>query len=220
MIADRPDAAYEVCVKFAPNCEGGQSNTVTSSVNGAVRTSSSFTSSSSSGSSNLSSANRNEANVNQRSNSSGRATSHGRASDQSSSSSNLNERTSSVNRNSLRNLGIGSSGSGSAQFDVNMARDSGESDGLGGFNNEDEYYDSLNSEDENDPNSHNNRTVVSSQFEPTEPGIIYPVIDRNFEETFEENRPVSNTTTFSTVVNGVKIKSLPGPRGDFERFNS
>lgn len=76
-----------------------------------------------------------------------------------------------------------------------------------GFNTEDEYYDSIGQ-------NGNGRNFTTTTYSPprideyvTEPGIYYPRPSPTTPEWIEE------TTTFSTVVNGVKIKSLPGPRG-------
>lgn len=148
----------------------------------------------------------------------------------SASSRSSNERRSSADRDFIRNIGFSSSGLGAsgsaAEAPIISHSDSGESDGLGaGFNGEDEYYDTLSSGDENEmANGRHNRTRTSqpssTPFTPVynpEPGIFEPVVDR--EESYDrvsenENAEASsNTSTFSTIVNGVKIKSLPGPRG-------
>lgn len=102
-----------------------------------------------------------------------------------------------------------------------MSRDSsGENDeGAGlGFNTEDEYYDSLNPPDRTHSESFTERTRTDSEdylppvYNP-EPGIDASVYERNFGSDANDTGSTSNATTFSTIINGVKIKSLPGPRG-------
>lgn len=102
-----------------------------------------------------------------------------------------------------------------------MSRDSsGENeDGIGsGFNSEDEYYDSLNPPDRSQAESFTERTRAESEnnlpplYNP-EPGIDASVYERNFGSASNDSDGTSEATTFSTIVNGVKIKSLPGPRG-------
>lgn len=204
-ITDKPDSAYEVCNKFAPNCINPQ----TSSRRSESKTTSSKTSSSKKSSKS-------------RSKKSQKRPSSDQASSQ-------NDRYF-VERTSLRNFGASSVTESGV-----LSQYSGESDGLGiGINGEDDYYDSMNSADENEMlNTRTNRTrpltpdlvynpepgihEIEPPYNPEpgihdmeppfnpEPGIHYPDIDHD-SSAFE-------TTTFSTVVNGVKIKSLPGPRG-------
>lgn len=227
MIADRPDSAYEICTKYAPSCSGGQSASINGNSNGASRSSSSYSSSSQTGSSSSQSASsRSEAALEQRSMVNGRHVSPPRNTESPAvlASRNQIDRTTSIDRNAFRNLGIDSAAaSGSLNIGAApMSRDnSGESDGLGAsFNGEDDYYDSINSGDENE--SLNNRSSVARTSSPIapvynpEPGIDMGEPEENCEPgiTCVDKPPTtSNTTTFSTIVNGVKIKSLPGPRG-------
>lgn len=221
MIADRPDSAYEVCTKFAPNCSGSQTfSVIDESDNGSSRS--------------ISSSQRGENSVsrsNLEQNSSANGNINGRGLDTAASSSTVNERNRPLELNSVRNFGITASKSAvSGNLNMNgdaslMSRDnSAESDGLGlGFNGEDEYYDSLNSGDENEISSSQfNRTRISTPDVPVvpiynpEPGLNINDYDDDFDGRNTENENTSktfNTSTFSTVVNGVKIKSLPGPRG-------
>lgn len=253
MITDRPDSAYEICSKFAPNCIG-ESRV---SEENAGRSSSSLSSSSSSsrqGSSGAQNraepASRSQQNGrdNGRSNSNsatsrtgdtGREFAASRTSNQngnsaSSRSSNNGDRRGSADRGLIRNNIFSSSSglasSGSVTETPLMSRDdSAESDGLGAsFNGEDEYYDTLNSGDENNmANGRHNRTrtlqpspipftpIFNSEARITEPELSEADREDSYARASEhENDDTSsNTSTFSTIVNGVKIKSLPGPRG-------
>lgn len=194
MIADRPDAAYEICTKYAPSCSGAQMH-----VNGNSWTIRSSTTNNS----NKEDIPRASVNV---------------------------EKKALVNRgntqakdlsSSLGAFGASSSSSSSSygfhSDGAAMSRDnSGESDGLGlGLHGEEDYYDSLSSGDENE----SNQTVTSLPPEPVynpEPGIDDYDSNKNVNEEVIDTEQVassSNTSSFSTVVNGVKIKSLPGPRG-------
>lgn len=100
---------------------------------------------------------------------------------------------------SPRNLGV------SSAIVNNLRIDNNYDDNDEGFNSEDEYYDSIGLQ---------NYTTTTTVYSPpkseyeyvTEPGIHYP------QHTTPESA-VDETTPFSTFVNGVKIKSLPGPRG-------
>lgn len=183
-IVDRPDAAYEVCTKFAPNCAESQSSAPDSLLTSQRQQN-----------------NQSSANIEQRS-LSGRA----RAADTQASASS----------SSLRNFMVdaaGASSDRSAGRGPPMSRgDSGESLG----NSDDEYYDSINSGDENEMTTMMPiETLTPKIFTPVfnrEPGIDYPEVEENTIQ------PVLNTTTFSTIVNGVKIKSLPGPRGKIYLF--
>lgn len=195
MITDKPDSAYEVCTKFAPDCSGQNS-----SINIARIEPSSSTF--------LKKGKKSKAKNFQ------------------------NDRS-----GSLGNLGLLSSpNSLKINNDATLvSRDnSGESDGGVGFHGEEDYYDSLNSGDETELMSSrpNNSRTAQPRTEPVfnpEPGLnLEPVnipepgfneydsdttVNQASPET--DNSEVSaNTTIFSTVVNGVKIKSLPGPRGE------
>lgn len=191
-VADRPDISYDICTRFAPNCNNGvyTLNSYDNSVYSSTATESSRSSSSSYSSS--------SSNSNQSQGSSSSSFS-------SSSASSSNNRQ---NGSRLRNLESGA-----------PYRDNYE-DIEEGFNSEDEYYDSI-------PTINGRRQNGSSQFVPssstysppiqsvdfvTEPGIFYepPQIDSTNSAEEEDN---SSNATFSTIVNGVKIKSLPGPRG-------
>lgn len=112
--------------------------------------------------------------------------------------------------------------------------DSGESDGLGGIglNGEEDYYDSITSGDEFESRLNRTRPLSPEPAYNPEPGIhdIEPPFNPEPGIHYDENEEVdhssrvaplapetettSNSTTFSTIVNGVKIKSLPGPRGN------
>lgn len=228
MIADRPDAAYEVCTKYAPNCPGGQSTSARSS------------SSSSSSSGSRGSLSRSSSTMFQREESSGRQASSSRnaGSSQSAAGSNhgafsndlgldASAATRNLNRNGNRNsfdaianLELPSQALNGASASVSRDN-SGESDGMGiSLNGEDDYYDSLNSGDENEmSNARPNRTrpLIEPVYNP-EPGIHDIIPEGEFDEANPENENASDSseaTTFSTIVNGVKIKSLPGPRGKF-----
>ena len=249
MIADRPDPAYEICTKFAPDCSPGQeSQSSVTSIRESTRSSSSNVSRKKSRKSNS----RNAVSADQASELNGR-------------SLNQNDRSSSI-----RNLGLLSSGlTSSNMLKLNadatlVSRDnSAESDGLGegGLHGEEDYYDSLNSADENEQlNSRPNSTRTAINVEPVynpepginyepvynpepginydpvynpEPGINYepvynpePGIDENdsdtntYESENDSASGFSNASVFSTVVNGVKIKSLPGPRGNYFYMSS
>lgn len=216
MITDRPDSAYDICTKYAPNCSGQESQLTDGGTSGSTRT---FSSSSVQGE--RSSSARNGASSDQGTLSNHFSGSRGNL--------NLNEQSGSESRSSARNIGLSSVGLSSASsISLNtestlMSQDiSGESDGLGaGFNGEDDYYDSLNSGDENETtNSRHNRTRTVPPIEP----VYYPEPGQNEREVGEnaggessenENAPVTtNTSVFTTIVNGVKMKSLPGPRGN------
>jgi hypothetical protein len=107
-----------------------------------------------------------------------------------------------------------------------MSRDNSGEDGLGlglGFNGEDDYYDSLTSDDEgngNQPIRNRTFTPVEPVFNP-EPGIddkwnaaASPTLNQEETGEHENHSPAaSNEANFTTIINGVKIKSLPGPRG-------
>lgn len=229
MVADRPDAAYETCTKYAPNCAGGSSaqssGSASSTSSGSIRrtssrnsldrssSSSSINRSASSGSISRSSSSRNVA-------SSRQAAVNGR----STVNATAPPRTATERSYDLRNIEISSLGSGSGSNIAathQMSRDSsGENeDGIGlGFNSEDEYYDSLNPPDRSHSESFTERTRAESEnnlpplYNP-EPGIDASVYERNFGSAANESDGTSEATTFSTIINGVKIKSLPGPRG-------
>lgn len=91
-----------------------------------------------------------------------------------------------------------------------------------GFNGEDDYYDSLNSGNEDDIFGAGN-TMRPSTPAPYDQDVYTPESNFNLENIdFNqagsgdyENTVVSETETgnFTTIVNGVKLKSLPGPRG-------
>lgn len=235
MIADRPDSAYEVCSRFAPDCTGQPAHSV-------LKT---------------------ERQSPSPSNKKGKKTS-GRnvASSDQASKSNTRKRNQNDRSHSIRNLDLLSS---SLKFNSDAAlvsRDnSAESDGLGGvgFHGEEDYYDSLNSGDENEPSTPRPNGTRSTKppepginYEPVynpepginseplynpEPGINYETVNNpepginnepvfipesempesdsesSYKDSSSEGSSVSNTSVFSTVVNGVKIKSLPGPRG-------
>lgn len=179
-VADRPDIAYDICTKYAPNCNGGsyrvinEQSVYSSSATETPRSSSSSQS-------------------NSRSSSSSSSSSIGR---QNSSSGN--------SRSNLRNLENG--------------RDQYE-DTDEGFNSEDEYYDSFTTVNSVQRRNNSSQFVTSSTYAPpietvdyvTEPGIDYEPSQTDSYNSVEEES--FSTTTFSTIVNGVKIKSLPGPRG-------
>lgn len=202
MIADRPDSAYDVCSKFAPNCLDESSQIVDGRRSGTSRTSSSTVQGERSFSS------RNGASSNQGPPSDSRI------------NLNLDEQ---LSRSSARNIGLSSVGL-SSENSINLNTEStlisqdisGESDGLGaGFNGEDDYYDSLNSVNDNDlgnANARSNKTRTVTQLEPTynpEPGLADNELDDSEIATVSTNNSV-----FTTIVNGVRMKSLPGPRGN------
>lgn len=216
MIADRPDSAYDICTKYAPNCLDQVSQLTDGGTSGSTRTFSS-----SSVQRERSSSARNGASSDQGTLTNNFSGSRGNL--------NLNEQSGSESRSSARNIGLSSVGLSSASsISLNtestlMSQDiSGESDGLGaGFNGEDDYYDSLNSGDENEStNSRPNRTRTAPPIEPVynpEPRQNENEIGENVggESSENENAPVTtNTSVFTTIVNGVKMKSLPGPRGN------
>lgn len=201
MIADRPDAAYEICSRFAPNCAGGQS--LSSGSSSTVQRDSSNQSTST-------------ANIEHRSLSNGRGRS-----------------ASSSNYNAITNFRAGASASSADRLNVDVPvrsrDDSAESDDLGSdLHNEEDYYDSISSGNENEePTSRPFIPTTSAPFVEVynpEPGIDDDDSDVHYGNGFSNNdrAPVSNTTTYSTIVNGVKIKSLPGPRGEWSviRFKS
>lgn len=198
MIADRPDTAYEICSRFAPNCAGGQSFS-SGSLSNIQRDSTNQSTSS--------------ANIEHRSLTNGRGGTQGRASNMAGSSS--------TNYNAITNFRTGASASSADRLSVDAPvrsrDDSAESDGLGAdFNNEEDYYDSLSSGNENEePKSRPTTSAPFVEVYNPEPGIDDIDSDINYGNGFSNNdrSPVSNTTTYSTIVNGVKIKSLPGPRG-------
>lgn len=217
MIADRPDSAYDVCTKFAPNCYGQESSSALGAGSSATTRTSSSTIQSERGS-----RLRNEASSDQGSISS----------TFSGSRTNLDRGEQYGDRNSARNIGFSSVGLSSASSislntESTLSQDiSGESDGLGaGYNGEDEYYDSINSGDENDSTNSGarlNRTRTATQIEPVynyEPGLNENRQNENAGGATSEsgNSAVStNTSVFTTVINGVRMKSLPGPRGNSE----
>lgn len=160
LVSDRPDSAYDVCTKFAPNCDDGSGFTTINTAN--VRPE--------------------EIRINpnpppvQR----------------------QNETSNTSSQDLLKSLG-----SGVSSVVVNNLRiDSNYEETDDGFNTEDEYYDSL--------GNGNGRNYTTTPYyvprieDVTEPGIFYPRPTTAKEE---------ETTTFAAIVNGVKIKSLPGPRG-------
>lgn len=218
MIADRPDAAYEICTKYAPNCSGGQAEIGSSTTHQEE-----------------SSSKQSRSQSEQKTSSKGKSNSKKKSSKSNSTEqprTSSNKRRSSV-AESLQNLEFSTRASNLLNLHADAAlvsRDnSAESDGLGAaFNVEEDYYDSLNSGDETEAtNSQFNKTRTPIFIEPIdnpEPGIHYiepvynpePGIDDNFDNGFIESDNVSNTTQFSAIVNGVKIKSLPGPRGMLE----
>lgn len=194
MIADRPDAAYEVCTKYAPNCAGNfQANVISAQ--------SSSTSSSSSQSS------------------SSRRSSSTQATSQNGSSKANKTRTAKEKKKSSNILKkVDLSRSGSLNLMPRDGVSSGESDALG-FNSEDDYYDSLNPGRAPVTENYIERRPIEP-IENPEPGIDEAVYEENFNNaasaTEQPSLPVysqSNASTFSTIVNGVKLKSLPGPRG-------
>lgn len=207
MIADRPDSAYDVCTKFAPDCAGEHLQSVASKSAGTRPTS-----------------HKKEKKSNSRN-----AVSSDQAHVSIDSSLNSNLGRSS----SIRNLGLTSSDVLKFNTDATLvSRDnSAESDDLGGvsLHGEEDYYDSLNSGDElSNPRPNNTRTAYPLEpvynpepgvnFEPIynpEPGINENDVDTSYKEVSENDSSsvFMNTTAFSTVVNGVRIKSLPGPRG-------
>lgn len=242
MIADRPDAAYEVCTKYAPNCPGGQS-TSASSLSG-----SRGSASSSSGGSSRGSLSRSPSTMFQREESSGRQTSSSRNAGSSHNAASSNQGSFSSNQGAFSN-GLGLDASAASRnlnrngnrnsFDAisnlelpsqalngasaSVSRDnSGESDGMGiSLNGEDDYYDSLNSADENEMSSarpNRTRPLIEPVYNP-EPGIHDLIPEGEFDEANVVNENASSeATTFSTIVNGVKIKSLPGPRGKNQKL--
>lgn len=116
---------------------------------------------------------------------------------------------------------------------TNSFRDSGESDVGIALNGEEDYYDSLSSRDDNELlNSESNRTGplnTDPAYNP-EPGIHYnePLFNPEpsiHNQNNDQNANVdslgggtSSNSTYSTIVNGVKIKSLPGPRGIYSAY--
>jgi len=229
MIADKPDAAYELCTKYAPNCAGSSQSSSRQS------SSSSFSSSnrgSSSGSSQGSSSGSSQGSISGSSGSSG-------SSQGSSSGSRASSSRNASSRSSGRNSG-GAQGSRrvvTSSFHADSAAggshdNSAEMDGLDlGFHSEDDYYDSLNSESENGafeipPNGNDNG--IRNQVQPTQrpPNPEYDLAainedgrvgEHDEDEVTEINESAATVNvsfpSFSTVVNGVKLKSLPGPRG-------
>lgn len=268
MIADRPDAAYEICTKYAPDCSGGAGSS-SRVVEGSTRTSGSRIEIDSrardeenrrqeeenrrrqeetrrqqeenrrreeeSRRRNEENARRleesrklneeklrqqNEANLQQRGGASSVSTAR-----------NQSGRTNSRDRSTIRNIGISSSNVNS-DTEV-MSRDiSSESDSLGiglglGFNGEDDYYDSLASGDENESINRPNKNRTSRPNTPVyNPDSGFDNRERGYETSDMENEEVNrnglssensslstSTSNFTTIINGVKIKSLPGPRG-------
>lgn len=214
LIADRPDSAYEVCKTYAPNCINPQ--LVSKQSENKIKTSKSSSSS-----------------KREKSSKSRTVTSKKRASSDQAIGSNYRDRnTADISWNDRRfveSTSHRSFGESSVRESTIQSHDSGESDGLGiALNGEDDYYDSLTSGDEREStNSRSNKTRplspepsynpepgihdVEPPFNP-EPGIHYPDIDIDQDAGGE----TSPNTTFSTIVNGVKIKSLPGPRGSYQ----
>lgn len=217
MITDRPDSAYETCTKYAPNCVNPQR------VAAKPKESSSKTSKSTSSSKKEKSSKSRTKITKQRASSDQAAGSSYRGFD--SLSASRNDRNF-VERTSLRNFAASAFTESSISHDSDI-----DSDGLGiglGGNGEDDYYDSLNSGDDIElTNSRPNRTRPLSpepvynpepgihDIEPLnrEPGIYYPDFDQSPNIPEVEAPETSNSTSFSTIVNGVKIKTLPGPRG-------
>lgn len=206
MIADRPDSAYEICSRYAPNCSGGRSLPIEAMRLAASSQREARNQSTSS------------AAIEQKSLPKSRSSSSRRLNDPPASSAN--------GYNAIRSFrNEAANGRGNSDANLISRDDSGESDGLGGvgvgFNSEDDYYDSLNSGDENElPVSRPIPSTTSKPFVEVynpEPGIDDNVFNGSQDPGSYENEraaaPVSNATTFSTIVNGVKIKSLPGPRG-------
>ena len=272
MVADRPDAAYEICTRYAPNCEGTQGSSSSSSRS---RSSGSQSSGSLEGSfSGQSSGSRSESSSGQSGASTGGSTSQssgifssgilsGSSSSQSSRSADSgsrsgdsnskitgdqsssqstyvngrsqannsatprvqNDRSSGVDGGRFRDIAVSSSGDLNGNLGSNVLTHdfSGESDGgLGGFNSEDDYYDSMNTVGERPGlGTFVERKPIEPVYNP-EPGIDDNVYNNAYDRQYEnassqvedsQYPSTSNTTTYSTIVNGVKLTSLPGPRG-------
>jgi collagen type V/XI/XXIV/XXVII, alpha len=273
MIADRPDAAYEICSKYAPGCSGDSSSS-------SSRVEQSSSSSLSNGSENDSrireeenrrreeenrrrieesrrrdeenrrreeEARRSEDENRRRNEESRRVEENRRANEEKlrqQNEANENRRggasngsrtqTNSADRSSILNAGLSST---NINNDARARDDSGESEGLGlglglgNFNGEDDYYDSLTSGDENENFNRPNRNRTSPPVVPVfNPQPETDDEERDFDLSTNANREDSNgdgfspnenvpssslpnTANFTTIVNGVKIKSLPGPRG-------
>ena len=271
MVVDRPDAAYEVCSKFAPGCFGNA---------GGVESLSGFSSSEITRASSGDQDRRNDEEIRRREDENRRREEETRRREEetrrreeearrreeeyrrrteqdqrseaqvlSRNEENLrraedarrqNEEKLRLQQESNENRRNGASNLATLQLDVNQRgsssnvnsivqgfeRDnSGKTEGLGlglGFNGEDDYYDSITSDDESSVdqpsrNRSSGATVVSTDNrEPT-------VNDRNQSFDLSRNmngqgvsetvRTSTSEANFTTVVNGVKIKALPGPRG-------